>query len=81
MESFLKHDIKNLNFDEDKPVIRTETQRFIFDKVICLWRFFKKFTKDLYENIPLDTEGYHIHYKGYQHLISRPVVFQIEALE
>ena len=74
---FLKHDIKNLNFDEDKPVIRTETQRFIFDKVvIACGAFSKKFTKDLYENIPLDTErGYHIHYKGYQHLISIPVVF------
>ena len=74
---FLKHDIKNLNFDEDKPVIRTETQRFVFDKVvIACGAFSKKFTKDLYENIPLDTErGYHIHYKGYQHLISRPVVF------
>ena len=74
---FLKNDIKNLNFDEDKPVIRTETQRFIFDKVvIACGAFSKKFTKDLYENIPLDTErGYHIHYKGYQHLISRPVVF------
>ena len=74
---FLKHDIKILNFDEDKPVIRTETQRFIFDKVvIACGAFSKKFTKDLYENIPLDTErGYHIHYKGYQHLISRPVVF------
>ena len=74
---FLKHDIKNLNFDDDKPVIRTETQRFIFDKVvIACGAFSKKFTKDLYENIPLDTErGYHIHYKGYQHLISRPVVF------
>ena len=74
---FLKHDIKNLNFDEDKPVIRTEIQRFVFDKVvIACGAFSKKFTKDLYENIPLDTErGYHIHYKGYQHLISRPVVF------
>ena len=74
---FLKHDIKNLNFDEDKPIIRTEKQRFIFDKVvIACGAFSKKFTKDLYENIPLDTErGYHIHYKGYQHLISRPVVF------
>ena len=74
---FLKHHIKNLNFDDNKPVIRTETQRFIFDKVvIACGAFSKKFTKDLYENIPLDTErGYHIHYKGYQHLISRPVVF------
>ena len=29
------------------------------------------------EKIPLDTErGYHIHFKGCDHLISRPVVFQ-----
>ena len=29
---FLKLNIKNLNFDDQKPVIRSETQRFIFDK-------------------------------------------------
>jgi len=33
-------------------------------------------TDKLDEKIPLDTErGYHIHYKGCDHLISRPVVF------
>ena len=42
----------------------------------------KKLTNDLFENVPLDTErGYHIHFKGHEHLISRPVVFQIEVLE
>ena len=75
---FLRLDIKNLDFDENNPVVRSETQRFIFDKlVICCGAFSKKLTDKLHENIPLDTErGYHIHFKGFDHLISRPVVFQ-----
>jgi D-amino-acid dehydrogenase len=75
---FLRLDIKDLNFDNDKPVIRSEAQRFIFDKiVIACGAFSKKLTDKLHENIPLDTErGYHIHFKGCDHLISRPVVFQ-----
>ena len=74
---FLKYNVNDLNFDDEKPVIRTEVQRFIFDKIIITCgAFSKKFSDDLYENIPLDTErGYHIHFKDYQHLISRPVVF------
>jgi len=75
---FLKLNIKNLDFDENNPVVRSETQRFIFDKlVICCGAFSKKLTDKLHENIPLDTErGYHIHFKDFDHLISRPVVFQ-----
>ena len=75
---FLKLNIKDLNFDENNPVIRSETQRFIFDKlVISCGAFSKKLTDKLHENIPLDTErGYHIHFKDFDHLISRPVVFQ-----
>ena len=75
---FLKLNIQNLDFDENKPVVRTETQRFIFDKlVISCGAFSKRLTDKLHENIPLDTErGYHIHFKGCDHLISRPVVFQ-----
>jgi len=75
---FLKLDIKDLDFDENNPVLRSETQRFIFDKlVISCGAFSKKLTDKLHENIPLDTErGYHIHFKGCEHLISRPVVFQ-----
>ena len=75
---FLKLNIKKLDFDESNPVLRSETQRFIFDKlVICCGAFSKKLTDNLHENIPLDTErGYHIHYKGFDNLISRPVVFQ-----
>jgi len=75
---FLKLNIKDLDFDENNPVLRSETQRFIFDKlVISCGAFSKKLTDKLHENIPLDTErGYHIHFKGCDHLISRPVVFQ-----
>jgi len=75
---FLKLNIKKLDFDENNPVVRSETQRFIFDKlVICCGAFSKKLTDNLHENIPLDTErGYHIHFKDFDHLISRPVVFQ-----
>ena len=75
---FLKLNIQDLNFDYDKPVIRSETQRFVCDKlVISCGAFSKKLTDKLHENIPLDTErGYHIHFKGCDHLISRPVVFQ-----
>ncbi len=74
---FLKLNIKSLDFDEQKPVIRSETQRFIFDKlVIACGAFSKKITDKLYEKIPLDTErGYHIHFKDCDHLISRPVVY------
>ena len=75
---FLKLNIQKVVFDENNPVLRSEAQRFIFDKlVICCGAFSKKLTDNLHENIPLDTErGYHIHYKGFDNLISRPVVFQ-----
>jgi len=75
---FLKLNIQKLDFDENNPVVRSETQRFIFDKlVICCGAFSKKLTDNLHENIPLDTErGYHIHFKNFDNLISRPVVFQ-----
>ena len=75
---FLKLNIQKLDFDENKPVVRSEAQRFIFDKlVVCCGAFSKKLTDNLHENIPLDTErGYHIHFKGFDNLISRPVVFQ-----
>ncbi len=73
---FLKLNVKELNFDDNKPIIRSELQRFIFDKlVIACGAFSKQLTDKLHENIPLDTErGYHIHFKGCDHLISRPVV-------
>ena len=74
---FLKININDLNFDQNKPVLRSDNQRFIFDKlVIDCGAFSKKLTDKLDEKIPLDTErGYHIHFKDFDYLISRPVVY------
>ena len=74
---FLKLNIQDLNFDEKKPVIRSDTQKFVFDKlVIACGAFSKKLTDKLHENIPLDTErGYHIHFKNFDHLIKRPIIY------
>ena len=75
---FLKMNIKDINFDEEKPVIKAETQSFLFDKiVIACGSFSKKLTDNLNEKIPLDTErGYHVHFKDCDHLLNRPVIFQ-----
>jgi len=75
---FLKMNIKDINFNEEKPVIKSETQSFLFDKiVIACGSFSKKLTDNLDEKIPLDTErGYHVHFKDCDHLLSRPVIFQ-----
>ena len=74
---FLKLNIKDLNFDEKKPIIRSDTQRFVFDKlVIACGAFSKTLTDKLHEDIPLDTErGYHIHFKNFDHLIKRPIIY------
>ncbi|MDA7750125.1 FAD-binding oxidoreductase [Candidatus Pelagibacter sp.] len=75
---FLKMNIIDINFDDEKPVIKSETQSFLFDKiVIACGSFSKKLTDNLDEKIPLDTErGYHVHFKDCDHLLSRPVIFQ-----
>jgi len=75
---FLKMNIKNINFNDGKPIIKAETQSFLFDKiVIACGSFSKKLTDNLDEKIPLDTErGYHVHFKDCDHLLSRPVIFQ-----
>ena len=74
---FLKLNIQNLDFDEKKPVLRSNAQRFICDKlIIACGAFSKQLTDQLHEKIPLDTErGYHIHFKNYENLLSRPVVW------
>ena len=76
--SFLKMNIKDISFDEEKPVIKAETQSFLFDKIIiACGSFSKRLTDNLSEKIPLDTErGYHVHFKDCDHLLSRPVIFQ-----
>jgi D-amino-acid dehydrogenase len=75
---FLKMNIEDIKFNDEKPVIKTETQSFIFDKiVIACGAFSKILTDNLDEKIPLDTErGYHVHFKGCDHLLNRPVIFQ-----
>ena len=74
---FLKINIQSIDFDEKKPVLRSQAQRFLCDKlIIACGAFSKKLTDQLHEKIPLDTErGYHIHFKNYEKLISRPVVW------
>ena len=57
--------------------IRTEKKEYKFEKsVIACGAFSKKLTDQLGGKIPLDTErGYHVHFKGMDKLISRPVIF------
>tara|TARA_S200000501_G_scaffold354578_1_gene375398 strand:- start:32 stop:1273 length:1242 start_codon:yes stop_codon:yes gene_type:complete len=75
--TFLKLNINDLKFENEKPIIKSDTQTLIFDKaVIACGAFSKKLTDKLDEKIPLDTErGYHIHFKNCDHLLSRPVIF------
>jgi len=75
---FIKENVQSINFTEDeKPTIKTDLNSFNFDKaVIACGAFSKKLTDQMDEKIPLDTErGYHVHFKGYDHLLSRPVIF------
>ena len=67
--------VKQTNPNE--TLIKTEKNEFKFEKsVIACGAFSKKFTDQLGEKIPLDTErGYHVHFKGMEKLISRPVIF------
>ena len=75
--NFLKMNVQDINFDGEKPVVKTETHRYVFDKlVIACGAFSKRLTDNLDEKIPLDTErGYHVHFKGCDHLLNRPVIF------
>ena len=75
---FFKLNIKDISFDNEKPILISDVQRFIFDRlVIACGSFSKKLTDNLDEKIPLDTErGYHVHFKDCDHLLSRPVIFQ-----
>tara|TARA_Y100000590_G_scaffold421121_1_gene524474 strand:- start:80 stop:1336 length:1257 start_codon:yes stop_codon:yes gene_type:complete len=75
---FEKKNVKSISFGEDnKPVIKTDLNFYKFDKaVLACGAFSKKITDNLDEKIPLETErGYHVHFKGYDHLLSRPIIF------
>ena len=75
---FERQNVQTISFtSDDKPVIKTNLNFFTFDKlVVACGAFSKKLTDQLDEKIPLDTErGYHVHFKGHDHLLSRPVIF------
>ena len=74
---FNRININNIGFKDQKPILITENDKLLFDKVvIACGAFSKKLTDKLNEKIPLDTErGYHVHFKNYSNLLSRPVVW------
>ncbi len=75
---FQKQNVQSITFTTDnKPILKTNLGSHNFDKaVIACGAFSKRLTDQVDEKIPLDTErGYHIHFKGYDHLLSRPVIF------
>ncbi len=75
---FIKEDVQSLKqLNENQTLIKTETKEYKFEKsVVACGAFSKKLTDQLGEKIPLDTErGYHVHFKGMDKLISRPVIF------
>lgn len=74
---FKKTEVKSIDFQIEQPILKTDTDQFLFDKlVIACGAFSKKLTDNLDEKIPLDTErGYHVHFKDCDHLLQRPVIF------
>ena len=75
---FKKENAETINFSYDgKVLVKTNEKTHTFEKtVIACGAFSKKLTDQTGEKIPLDTErGYHVHFKGYDHLLSRPVIF------
>ena len=75
---FERQNVQTISFTSDnKPVIKTDLNFYTFDKlVVACGAFSKKLTDQVNEKIPLDTErGYHVHFKGHDHLLSRPVIF------
>ncbi len=75
---FIKENVQSLKqLSEKETLIKTEQKEYKFQKsVIASGAFSKKLTDQLGENIPLDTErGYHVHFKGMENLIKRPIIF------
>ena len=75
---FIQDNITSLKqVNDNQTIIKSEKKEYSFEKtVIASGAFSKNLTDQLEENIPLDTErGYHVHFKGMEHLISRPVIF------
>ena len=74
---FKKLNVKSIDFQDEQPILRTESEKYSFDRVVvACGAFSKKLTDNLDEKIPLDTErGYHVHFKNCDHLLQRPVIF------
>ena len=75
---FVKSEVNEINeTSNNKTIVKTNSKDFIFEKlVVACGASSKKFTDQLGEKIPLDTErGYHVHYKDMDYLIKRPVIF------
>ena len=75
---FIQEDIQSISQNNsNQTVIKSENKNYEFEKsIIASGAFSKRFTDQLGEQIPLDTErGYHVHFKKMDHLISRPVIF------
>ncbi len=76
--NFIKENVQTVKqHSNSETIIKTDIKDYKFEKsVIACGAFSKKFTDQLNENIPLDTErGYHVHFKGMENLLSRPVIF------
>jgi glycine/D-amino acid oxidase-like deaminating enzyme len=74
---FIKENVKQIKqINSHETSIKTDSKEYTFEKsVIACGAFSKKLTDQLGENIPLDTErGYHVHFKGMDHLLSRAVI-------
>ena len=75
---FIKENVKSVKqISNTETQISTGSRNFKFEKsVIASGAFSKKFTDQLGEKIPLDTErGYHVHFKNMEKLLTRPVIF------
>ena len=75
---FAKENVKFIKqIQNNQVIIKTDFKEYKFEKsVIACGAFSKKLTDQLGERIPLDTErGYHVHFKGMEGLIHRPVIF------
>ncbi len=75
---FIQTNIKSIEQSTfNETIIKSDDEEYKFEKsVIASGAYSKKLTDQLGENIPLDTErGYHVHFKGEDKLISRPVIF------
>ena len=69
--SFVKNEVRSVSHNK----IQSSIEEYAFDKLlIAVGSFSKQFANQIGEKIPLETErGYHIHFKGCEHLITRPV--------